>query len=219
MKSLYLIRHAHAVGRMKGLKDFDRPLRKKGIERAVGMARQFKKRSRKPDYIISSPAERATATATIFAKELGYPVEEIQQKDLLYSATTANGFLNIVRSIDDDHSTVLLFGHNPTLNLFASKLMKHFKYKIPKAGIVGIRFKNPKWNDIAIGSGSEILFDYPTFRASHSEKIPKELESKIARLIFPVLEEIDQSAAEKCKPKVRAYSKKLANKFIKASKR
>ena len=191
MKTLYLIRHAHAVGRMKGLKDIDRPLRKKGNERSVSMAQQLKKREIQPDLIISSSAERAISTAGIFAKELSYPIEEIQQKDLLYTSTTANGFLNIIRSIDDKFTTVLLFGHNPTLNLFASKLIKNFRYNIPKAGIVGIKFTETKWNDIAIGSGSEALYEYPAVKARITKKVPEELEVKISSQVIPILEEID----------------------------
>ena len=102
----------------------------------------------KPDLIITSPAERALATAKIFAKELAYSIQDIQNKDLLYNSITPYGFINILRSIDDKVETVLLIGHNPTLSKFAAMLLPHFWHYLPKCGIVGIEFQKETWQEI-----------------------------------------------------------------------
>ncbi|RZJ80136.1 MAG: histidine phosphatase family protein, partial [Flavobacterium sp.] len=59
MKELIIIRHAKSDWGNSTLKDFDRPLNKRGIANAPEMAERLVKRKIFPDLIVSSPALRA----------------------------------------------------------------------------------------------------------------------------------------------------------------
>ncbi len=65
----------HFIGRI------DSPLTDKGIEQAKKAGPKAKKLG--IDYIISSPLSRASKTAKIIAKEIGYPADKIEFNPLL----------------------------------------------------------------------------------------------------------------------------------------
>ena len=218
MKTLYLIRHGHAVAQKEGLPDIERPLRKKGKGFARYMAKQLKKAGLKLDLIISSPAERAVTMAKLYAKILNVSMDGIQQENLLYSHKTARSFMNILHSIEDKHRTVMIFGHAPTLDMFASILIKGFKLNMPKAGILGIEFDKESWNEITRGCGRRIFYDFPVNKTKMTKKVQKELEKKVAQTIITLFDEVDSSASNKIQRQVHATSSKLVNQFINKSK-
>ena len=73
MKRLVLIRHAKSSWKNPGLRDFDRPLNKRGKADAPEMGRRLAQRSLMPDRLLSSPAKRAIRTAEIIADAIGFP--------------------------------------------------------------------------------------------------------------------------------------------------
>ena len=79
MKTLTLVRHAKSSWEDRGLSDRERPLNKRGEHDAPLMARYVAEAGVRPSQIISSPAVRAWTTSSIFARELGYPVEFLQR--------------------------------------------------------------------------------------------------------------------------------------------
>jgi len=218
VKTLYLIRHGNTAVRKKGLPDVDRPLTHKGETRAKSMAKQLHKEKVKPELIISSPAERAVATAQIFAKELAYPIEDIQNRDLLYNSITPYGFINILRSIDDKIETVLLIGHNPTLSKFAAMLLPHFWHYLPKCGVVGIVFHKETWQKISRHTGNLVLYDYPAYMDKMVNTVRKELERKVADQIHTIFRELDEDAAKEMYLRVDMASKILVRHFVKIAK-
>ena len=89
MKKLVLIRHAKSSWKNPGLRDFDRPLNKRGKADAPEMGRRLALRSLMPDRLLSSPAKRAIRTAEIIAGAIGFPAGRISRMDRLYGAGVA----------------------------------------------------------------------------------------------------------------------------------
>lgn len=121
MKHLILIRHGKSDWDHPGLSDHDRPLNRRGLRDAPRVASALLERGVKPDLIVSSTALRALTTATILADEMKFPREEIVEVPDLYLAPPGT-ILRVIRQLDEDAGTALLFGHNPgmheAVNLF-----------------------------------------------------------------------------------------------------
>ena len=77
MKRIVIVRHAKAVPYGYD-DDFSRDLRDSGVRDAKLISNELKNRNIFPDQIISSPAQRAMHTATLFASNLEYNKENIQ---------------------------------------------------------------------------------------------------------------------------------------------
>ncbi|RMD75414.1 MAG: hypothetical protein D6818_01735, partial [Bacteroidetes bacterium] len=114
MKHLYLIRHAKSSWDYPELRDIERSLNKRGRRDAPFMASLLHGKGVRPDLLLSSPATRAYSTAVYFAEALGYPVEQIRVEPVIYHGGE-DDILALVRGLDDQLGTVLLFGHNPVL--------------------------------------------------------------------------------------------------------
>ena len=155
MKQLFLIRHAKSDWTNSELKDIERYLSERGYNNANMMSKKFKY---SPDLIITSPAIREMSTALIFARNLNYHANSICIKQELYEATIKD-YLQVITNIDNNHNTVLLFAHNPTISDLAQHLTQALTMEIPTCGIVGIKFDLTDWKKAK--EGELFLFDYP----------------------------------------------------------
>ena len=160
MKRLYLVRHAKSSWSDPTLGDIDRPLNDRGKKNAPEMGERLKNQSILPDVLISSPAKRARSTAKKIAKKIGYSKKKILIADLLYHGSL-NDMLNGIQQFDDDHGSVMLFGHNPSFTDFANQLCNINIYNIPTCGIVAIDFNVESWKEVENKKGDLVFFDYP----------------------------------------------------------
>jgi phosphohistidine phosphatase len=112
-KILLLLRHAKSSWDDANLSDYDRPLNSRGKQNASTMGNFLKKQNLVPDLIISSTAKRANKTADIIAKKSGYD-KKIFESKVLYGAT-ADDYTSVIHDINNEYKTVLLVGHNPTI--------------------------------------------------------------------------------------------------------
>ncbi|SDD52945.1 SixA phosphatase family protein [Pedobacter soli] len=157
-KQLLLVRHGKSDWGNLDLKDFDRPLNKRGKENAPEMAERLVNKGFKPDLLVSSPAKRAKSTAKYFAEAYGF--EQIQYETSIYEANTT-ALLKVVNDLDDSADKVLMFGHNPGFTDFANELSNADIYNIPTAGMVLISFPFDSWQLVSRGTGDLVFFDYP----------------------------------------------------------
>ena len=134
MKIVYFVRHAKSSWEDMSLRDIDRPLNPRGKRDAPFMAKLLKGKGVKADAIISSPANRAFSTASVFAAELEVKKEDIRVKDQIYEAYT-NDVLDVISNLEDDLETVLIFGHNPTFTSLANMFSKDYIPNVPTCGI------------------------------------------------------------------------------------
>jgi len=158
MKKLFVVRHAKSSWKDEHLKDFDRPLNKRGEANAPMMAKRFKGKNISPDAIVSSQANRAKATALLLAKGVGF-TKEIVYKKSLYEAD-AKTIEEILRAVDDKEATLFLVGHNPELNLFAQEYV-NFSENIVTCGVLEIAFDCKSWSEISKENARFISYDYP----------------------------------------------------------
>ncbi|MCZ4223230.1 SixA phosphatase family protein [Pedobacter rhodius] len=157
-KQLLLVRHGKSDWGNVDLKDFDRPLNKRGKENAPEMAERLVNRGFKFDLMVSSPAKRAKSTAKFFAE--AYQVDTIQYEESIYEAGT-NTLLKVVNGLDDAANTVIMFGHNPGFTDLANELSDAEIYNIPTAGMVLMSFPFDSWKMVSRGTGELVFFDYP----------------------------------------------------------
>ena len=218
MKTIYLIRHGKAVQKDAQIPDFQRKLVKKGQQESLTMAKKMKKAGIYPDLLISSSADRALETAHIFAERLGYPKKKILVKDSLYNEIKPEGLLVTVQGIDNQHNSIMLFGHDPLFTYFAAFLLEDFNEGIPKSGIVCVDFRNKTWKGITKGNGRLKYFDFPK-QVSKAYKVTREeMKSEISARVKEMLANRDAKCAEMMEKTVDSASEKLARDFVKAMK-
>lgn len=160
MKRLYLIRHAKSSWADPTLKDFDRPLNKRGKRDAPFMGEKLAERKIRPDFILSSSAKRAEKTARTIAKAIAYPPKKIFFTEAIYLADESELY-RIVRSCDDKVTTLFLVGHNFGITDFAVSLSGEQIGNIPTCGIAALEFDLDSWQQVGANSGRLLFFDWP----------------------------------------------------------
>lgn len=156
MKNLILIRHAKSSWDAP-VQDFDRTLKKRGINDAHTVSLHFVKYVPSSFVIYSSTAKRARETAIIFAEALLYPVNSIIFEDDLYTFDE-NKLEKGIKSLSDDYENVILFGHNAAITDFVNKFGDIFIDNVPTSGLVWLRFDSDHWKKIHDGKTVRTIF-------------------------------------------------------------
>jgi phosphohistidine phosphatase len=160
MKTLYLVRHAKAEEKRNGMRDFDRRLTEKGIEDAINMGKRLREESVRPDVMITSPAKRALETCELIAGELGYLNENVVFERSLFEAEL-DDFLEVIRGLDDAHTAVMMFGHNPSISDVAYYLCRDFTEGMSKGAAAGISLDVESWSEAGERTGKKLLAETP----------------------------------------------------------
>ncbi len=147
MKKLYLVRHAKSSAESSGLADIDRPLVDKGVVRTERIVKYLLKKNTVIDLMITSPAERASATARLLAKGIGYPVEKIKTERKIYDGYY-DRILDIIYATPDNVNSLMIFGHNPSITHLANLFLHPGLDFLPTTGTVCIAFDTDKWEAI-----------------------------------------------------------------------
>ena len=116
-KKIFIIRHAKAEQHSFFKDDFKRELIQKGIDRAKRIAFTCTQviNISAETIVLSSTANRALQTATLFCETLGFPTDSILKTRALYEANYQD-ILKEINKVATNIDTVLLFGHNPGLS-------------------------------------------------------------------------------------------------------
>jgi len=156
MKKLLLIRHARATHDL-GYEDFERPLKKSGIQDSEIMAERLLSGKIVPQYLIASPALRTLSTANIFAQFLSLPKpkEDIR----IYEASRLT-LLDVINGFDDKDDFVGLVGHNPTMEQISHYLTGQL-LDFPTCAIALIEFELDNWAMISAGTGTVKWYSFP----------------------------------------------------------
>jgi phosphohistidine phosphatase len=216
LKKIILVRHATAVGHGAERDDFDRSLRKKGRKEALAMVEWYRRIAETPDLLLSSPANRAIETARIFAKEFGYPKKRILQDEALYGGLDPSNFLAILKTLDDKHESVMVFGHDPSFSDFAQYIAKGFDHYLPKCSIYGVTTRRRSWKTIRRGDGHVEIFEHPDGLRQRRElaaAVRDEMTGRIERGIIDALGEFGVKDDVEGDEKIRRASTKLAKTF------
>ncbi len=146
MKKAIFIRHAKSSWADPSLRDFDRPLNKRGFRDAPFMAKLLRAKLEHLDLIVSSPANRAFTTATYFAKAFDIEAVDIVQDKRLYHAYPSE-VLRVVKTQSDEVSNILVFGHNPGFTDLANHFTDDYIDNVPTCGIFVVQSDSNTWSN------------------------------------------------------------------------
>lgn len=160
MKTLTLIRHAKSSWKDPTLRDFDRPLNKRGYRNAPFMGQLLNEKDVKFDRVYSSPARRAIDTAKYICTEIDYDLDRIETDLGLYHADV-DDLIDFIGTLDDELNDVALVGHNPALTELTNLLSAEPIDNVPTSGIVFFKVDIEHWRDL--GKEKTILsgFEFP----------------------------------------------------------
>lgn len=118
-RTLLLLRHGKAES-PQGLADSDRPLARRGRRQSEYAGAECRHRSLVPDLAIVSPALRTRQTWDEFARGLrATPKTALDER--IY-ANSVDDLLELTRETPDEAGTLLIVGHNPSVEGFAAVL-------------------------------------------------------------------------------------------------
>ena len=156
MKKLYLVRHAKSSWDQGGIRDFERPLTNLGIKRSKKVIEYLKSHQVKIDLMISSPAVRTHETARLFANGLDYQIESIRLQMEVYEAY-ADHLLEIIRSTEDEVTSLMLVGHNPAMTHLANIFLTEKIENLPTTGVAAFSFPVKNWNSIITADPTQLF--------------------------------------------------------------
>ncbi len=157
MKKITIIRHAKSSWEHR-VTDFERPLKKRGLEDASLVSFCAKDKINKPDFILSSDANRARSTAAIFIKTLDFQSVDFQLDNKLYDFS-GNDLIQVIKNCDDAINHLMIFGHNFAITSFVNTYGSVLYDNVPTSGLVSIDFNSNSWQDLM--PGKTILKIFP----------------------------------------------------------
>lgn len=119
---VYFLRHASAgQSLLNAQKDERRPLDEEGTVQARYVGRLLANLDVQVEQIVSSPLKRARQTASLVANELAFE-GAVQLDDALRPQAQLGEFQALLSRLRK-HESVMVVGHNPSLNEFLSKIV------------------------------------------------------------------------------------------------
>ena len=151
-KTLYIVRHAKSSWKDTSLKDFDRPLNKRGKRNAPFMANILLEKGIHPELILSSPAKRAKCTAETLHTALG---GELVLEETLYHVSLSILKEHLKKAFET-YDSVMLVGHDPSITMLNNTVSNISIYHIPTTAIVAIALE-----DMEAFKGTQLFYEYP----------------------------------------------------------
>lgn len=150
MKTLFVLRHAKSSWDNPNQTDFERPLNERGLRTAPKMGEFMKENGLEPDFIISSPAQRAKTTAEK-VKDAGAFSAEIKFDPRIYEAAV-NELLEVIKDAPDSAGKLLVVGHNPGFEGLVRNLTGEIR-EMPTAALAEIELNITSWREIEPSCG------------------------------------------------------------------
>jgi phosphohistidine phosphatase len=155
MKTIIFVRHGKSSWDYQ-VDDKDRPLKERGINDAHLVSYQLKKKELKIGACFSSPANRALHTCMIFLRNLNFDFKRFEVSNALYDFS-GESVLHFLKDLDDNLSTVLLFGHNYAFTSLVNMLGDTYLDNLSTAGMAIVEFDLESWQDIKKGTTKQII--------------------------------------------------------------
>ncbi len=164
-RRLYVLRHAKSSWDAPHLSDHDRPLAPRGTEAVRLLSEYVKQHDIAPELILCSSAVRTQQTLRGI-----YPDAAASIESELYGANEGV-LMDRLRRVDPEVRTVMVIGHNPTLQMLVLKLtgaeardrpsgaegLSQIAEKLPTGALVTISFRTT-WPELRPHQG--VLIDY-----------------------------------------------------------
>ena len=137
LRKIILLRHAKSSWEDPSLRDFDRPLSKRGMNDIKLMKVYITSLVKEVDEIYSSPSLRTSQTINQIAPKFSH----VKYLDSLYLGNFSN-VLTILESIQTQIKTVMIVGHNPCIQETMETLSKNPVEKFPTCAAAVFSLKN-----------------------------------------------------------------------------
>jgi phosphohistidine phosphatase len=151
MKRLFLLRHAKSSWKDSSLPDRERPLAGRGKRASKAMAAYVREHDIEPALVLCSAATRARQTLDRVAPGFGN-APEVRIESELYEASAAE-LLGRLQRVDEDVPSVMLVGHNPSMERLALDLanggadLAELAAKYPTGALATLEFDGP-WSEL-----------------------------------------------------------------------
>ena len=167
MLTLSLFRHAKSNWDDSGLKDFDRPLARRGEAAGPRMGAFMAAEALAPQLILCSPAVRTRQTLDLVLPFLPGGTTIVYEEGFYLAA--ASQLLARLRKVDAKVRHVMIVGHDPGMHGLALELagsgepeqMQALAAKFPTAGLAVLSFAIDDWSDVGPGAGHLRVFMTP----------------------------------------------------------
>jgi len=217
MKTVYVVRHGKAVGATAEMPDYDRTLVEIGCEDARNLGVRLSERFVRPSHVFSSPAPRALETAKIIMRALPITGKRVRTRKALYGQTET-AFAAIIASLDDEADSVMIVGHNPSVEEFVRSAVDGFTDRVPTCGAVGIQWNCETWDEVTPGGGKIVLFETPKTIAKPLGKkdLRKNIERTCNEAVASMLSDIDSEVFARVRKDVKKAVSRIAKPFVDA---
>ena len=149
MKTLYLLRHAHAAPRDLSFSDFDRPLDERGQREAEAVAKHLQEKGVTFDFVMCSAALRTQETLEPLRPVIGTDAIEVSES---FYNISEDHILKHLKCVSENKDKVLYIGHNPGIAFAILKFAKIFPdvllEEIKPATLTGFHFPLDAWKDL-----------------------------------------------------------------------
>lgn len=145
MKTLLLLRHGKSSWKETNLADHDRPLKKRGENDAKKLGGHLNSFDLIPDIICCSTAKRAKDTVKCLLETLYFDNEVCFSRKLYHGYI--DDFIDVIHGIQNDHTCLMLVGHNPGLEEFLSNLTDVDEW-LPTAALAQVEIDIMDWRDL-----------------------------------------------------------------------
>jgi phosphohistidine phosphatase len=169
-RHVVLVRHAKSAW-PHGVPDHERPLTGKGRRNAQATGEWFAAEGPRPQLVLCSDATRARHTWEIVAASIRGGQPPVRVRPELYGADPQD-VLDLLHSVPDSVSVVVVVGHQPTLGQTALLLagpgsdpggLDRIEAKYPTNGVAVLRFRG-RWE--GLDAGGAVLESFVVPRAS-----------------------------------------------------
>ncbi|MEI6128291.1 MAG: histidine phosphatase family protein [Pseudomonadota bacterium] len=157
MKTIYLLRHAKADKSL--INDMGRDLSGKGHRQAESIGQWMSEKGIMPDWIISSSAKRAKATAKISSERIGYQ-KSIRFEDSLYDAGS-DTYLDIIAALNNKYDSVMMVGHNPATSAMVT-ILTGVQLDMSPGTLVCIESDIDEWSSVRDANSTMKWFQIPS---------------------------------------------------------
>jgi len=154
MKTLLLMRHGKSSWKDDSLKDFERPLKKRGKKDSKKIAKVIAKNNLTPDLILSSSATRARETVDVVTETLEFQ-NRIVFHDELYMGEPSD-IITAINNLSDDYNIVMIVGHNPGLEAYLQIVDGEIE-ALPTAGLGQLVLVLDSWKDLSFDTMGELI--------------------------------------------------------------
>ena len=156
LRKIILLRHAKSSWEDPLLRDFDRPLSKRGMKDIKLMKVHMASLVKEVDEIYSSPSIRTSQTINQLAPEFS----RVNYVESLYLGDVSV-VLSLLESLKTRMKTVMIVGHNPCIQEMMEILWKKPVEKFPTCAVAVFSLKN-SWSKTATPIGNLERFVKPS---------------------------------------------------------